>query len=257
MLLRDDGVKEGLQAIREAAGLNEVCNTADYKGAAVEMSEAAEAEVFVLDKLKVAVVDTDPTQVGALQAVAAEAGAIVAVEPERIMFALAVPGGPLAPQFPFEYLRGYRDAVNHLYASLTGAPAEAAPEAELVGFADNAQFTWGLQATRAHSSQFNGRGIRVAVLDTGFDLDHPDFAGRAVVSQSFIPEQAVDDLQRPRHPLHRKRPRGVAAARWGAAVRVRVPGRDLRREGVEQPGVRRRRRHPGRDQLGDHESVPR
>jgi subtilisin family serine protease len=194
LLFRDDGVKEGLQAIREVAGLTEVCNTADYKGAAVEMSEATEAEVFVLDKLRVAVVDADPTQVGALQAAAAEAGAIVAVEPERIMYALAVPGDSLAPQFPFEYLRGYRDAVNHLYASLTGAPAEAAPAAELVGFVDNAQVTWGLQATRVSSSQFNGRGIRVAVLDTGFNLNHPDFAGRAVVSQSFIPDQAVDDL---------------------------------------------------------------
>jgi subtilisin family serine protease len=194
VLLRDDGVKEGLQAIRAAAGLTEVCNAADFKGAAVEMAEANEAEVFVLDRLKVAVVDADPTQLGALQAAVADDGAILAVEPERIMYALAVPGDPLAPRFPFDYLRGYRDAVNHLYASLTGSPAEAAAEIAAAGLVDTARFTWGLQATRVSESRFSGRGIRVSVLDTGFDLDHPDFAGRTVLSQSFIPGQAVNDL---------------------------------------------------------------
>lgn len=192
VLLRDNGVKEGLQAIKDAAGLTKVCNSADYDGAAVEMGEAEGAEVFFLDKLKVAVVDADPTQLGGLRAAAADDGAILAVEPERIMYALSEPD-PL-PQMPFEYLRGYRDAVNHLYAALTGAPSEAAAEAAAAAIADNAQFTWGLQATRVNQSQFSGRRIRVAVLDTGFDLDHPDFVGRTVVSRSFIQGQQVNDL---------------------------------------------------------------
>ncbi|MDF2780635.1 MAG: peptidase and in kexin sedolisin, partial [Geminicoccaceae bacterium] len=36
-------------------------------------------------------------------------------------------------------------------------------------------------------------GIRLAVLDTGMDLQHPDFATRAVQSQSFVTGQAVQD----------------------------------------------------------------
>ena len=40
---------------------------------------------------------------------------------------------------------------------------------------------------------FSGRGIRVAVLDTGLDLQHPDFVGRSITAQSFIPGQSVDD----------------------------------------------------------------
>lgn len=194
VLLRDDGVKEGLQAIKDACGLKEVCNAADYGGAAVEMAEADQAEVFILDKLNVAVVDADPTQLGGLQAAAAEDGAILAVEPERIMYALT---DPLATQFPLEYLRGYKDAVNHLFDQLTGgATAETDELGVAAAFADTAQFTWGLQATRVHRSRFSGRGIRVAVLDTGMDLDHPDFAGRIVPAQtrSFINGQAVNDL---------------------------------------------------------------
>jgi subtilisin len=192
VLLRDNGVKEGLQAIRNAAGLKNVCNAADYSGAAVEMADAERAEVFVLDKLKVAVVDADPTQLGGLQAAATEDGAILSVEPERIMYAFA---DRLTREFPFEYLRGYKDAVNHLFAQLVGETAVGARETE-IALADTAQFTWGLQATRAHQSRFSGRGIRVAVLDTGMDLDHPDFMGRIVPvqTQSFVTGETVNDL---------------------------------------------------------------
>jgi subtilisin len=172
VLLRDDGIKEGLQAVQGATGLSEVCNAADFTSAAVEMAQANEADVFVLDKLKVAVVDADPTQVSGLRSAASEDGAILAVEPERIMYALAGPTDPFATQFPFEYLRGYKDAVNHLYASLIGGTTELEAELAAAGFADNGQFTWGLQATQTSQSRPSGRGIRVAMLDTGFDLDH-------------------------------------------------------------------------------------
>lgn len=190
VLLRDNGVKEGLQAIKDASGLTHVCSAADYEGSAVEMDEANKAEVFFLDNLKVAVVDADPTQLSGLQTSAAEDGAILAVEPERIMYALTPPNDPLTAQFPFEYLRGYKDAVNHLYASLMSAPETSDRElAEMATFADNTRFTWGLQAARVSQSRFSGRSIRLAVLDTGFDLDHPDFVGRSVVSRSFISGQ--------------------------------------------------------------------
>ena len=42
-------------------------------------------------------------------------------------------------------------------------------------------------------SPHSGRGIGVAVLDTGFDDTHPDFAGRDVTTRSFVAgEQARD-----------------------------------------------------------------
>ncbi len=91
-------------------------------------------------------------------------------------------------QYSREFLEGYRAAVQNLLDKLALLTAEVAP----VTF-NESQLSWGLQATKAATSRFSGRGIRVAVLDTGLDLGHPDFAGRNILSQSFVPNQPVQD----------------------------------------------------------------
>ncbi|WP_434612761.1 S8 family serine peptidase [Arthrobacter sp. A5] len=61
------------------------------------------------------------------------------------------------------------------------------------GFQDTKEFTWGLQATGVFSSPQSGSAIKVAVLDTGFDAAHPDFAGRRITLESFVPGAAAQD----------------------------------------------------------------
>jgi subtilisin len=60
---------------------------------------------------------------------------------------------------------------------------------------DTAAGTWGLDAVNALQSSKDGSGIKLAVLDTGIDLGHPDFAGRTIVAESFVPNETVDDVQ--------------------------------------------------------------
>jgi subtilisin family serine protease len=50
-----------------------------------------------------------------------------------------------------------------------------------------------LIACKVPPSSRSGSGIKVAVLDTGLDLGHPDFAGRTIVSATFV-GQPVQDL---------------------------------------------------------------
>ncbi|KEI43827.1 S8 family peptidase [Saccharopolyspora rectivirgula] len=53
--------------------------------------------------------------------------------------------------------------------------------------AEDGEFTWGLQAVRGDRSEPTGAGVRVAILDTGLDQEHPDFADRDIVAGSFVP----------------------------------------------------------------------
>jgi subtilisin family serine protease len=89
-----------------------------------------------------------------------------------------------------EYLRGFARAVEVITADLHGPrqrPMEDEAEALVLGA------TWGMVACKVPASSRSGAGIKVAVLDTGMDLGHPDFAGRPVVSQQFV-GQPVQDL---------------------------------------------------------------
>lgn len=60
------------------------------------------------------------------------------------------------------------------------------------GAQDDPRRTWGLEAVGADRSTCTGEGIRLCVLDTGVDAEHPDFAGRLSGSRSFVGQPLAD-----------------------------------------------------------------
>lgn len=109
----------------------------------------------LFNALGVAVVNAELSQMRS-RISTAENSPILAIEPERVVYTSA-------------YIRSKNPIVNESATTL------------------------GLEATKVLQASASGLGIKVAVLDTGFDLDHPDFSGRNVISQSFIKGEEVQD----------------------------------------------------------------
>jgi subtilisin family serine protease len=172
------------RALASIAGFSNIARSKDFEFQAVSMSETHDADATVFDELGIAVVSSDPDQRSALMTAAAEGDVVLSVEPELIHHALTVTA---------DYARGYHDGVSDLYERLNGYNGSAGSTAVARALVDTDEFTWGLQATGVHTSSRTGRGIRVAVLDTGFDVQHPDFIGRSVTTQSFILGETVQD----------------------------------------------------------------
>ena len=178
------------RALSRIAGLASVAHTRDFESHALEVSVAGEADATIFDELGVAVVSGDADQHDALVAAAERGDVVLSVEPELIHHALTA----------------------------TALPVAAPPT-------DNDEFTWGLQATGVATSPRTGRGVRLAVLDTGFDVNHEDFAGRSVTTQSFVRGESVQDAHGhgthcigtscgPTHPS--------AARRYGVATEAHI-----------------------------------
>lgn len=91
-------------------------------------------------------------------------------------------------------------------------------------FKDTPSATWGIQVTNVRKNKFSGKDVRLAILDTGFDFTHPDFAGRVIHRKSFVGRQAKD---REGHGTHCAGiagggRRGKAGVRYGVAPDSRL-----------------------------------
>jgi subtilisin family serine protease len=178
ILFREDSVSEGVQMLSEAV-------------------DAQAAEILIFGDLGVAVVDAEPAQLNSLNIASQQDSPILAIEPEQVVYALGgdelgdpeslISGSTL--DVSVDYLRGYQDAITNLMGRLIPSDQARSVQAAV----DESTATWGLQATKVINSRFSGQGIKVAVLDTGFDFTHPDFLGRQIVSKSFVEDEDVQD----------------------------------------------------------------
>lgn len=79
--------------------------------------------------------------------------------------------------------------------------------------------TWGLVQCKVPQSSRSGSGIKVAVPDTGFDIEHPDFVGRSITTEIFV-NQPVQDLH------------GHVTHTIGTACGPKEPSNDTPRYGI-------------------------
>jgi subtilisin family serine protease len=105
---------------------------------------------------------------------------------------LAQTQSPTSDASILEYLRGYRDACSQIYEIVRNAKLGGGSGA--AGVSEATALEWNLEVTGVLRSSATGQGIRIAILDTGIDPNHPDFtAGRILMTESFIDGEDVND----------------------------------------------------------------
>jgi subtilisin family serine protease len=180
MTLREDAGDEQFNLLREK-GLR-VADARDYAGQAARPEGIGDADAMVFPEIGSALVSGAALQrqgISAQDELSSDSP-FETVEPEYFVFA-----------DKNDYLRGFLKAVETIAKDLESQIGDTADEEELEPSVLGA--TWGLIRCRVPASTRSGQGIKVAVLDTGLDLRHPDFAGRNLSAATFV-AQPVQDL---------------------------------------------------------------
>ncbi|MFF4172837.1 S8 family serine peptidase [Streptomyces sp. NPDC001744] len=82
-----------------------------------------------------------------------------------------------------------------------------------------------VHAPEAWAAGYDGKGTRVAVLDTGADVEHPDLKGRVTASKNFTESDTTDDRQG--HGTHTLSTVGGSGAASGGKKKGVAPGAEL------------------------------
>jgi subtilisin len=145
---KDGGYAAGMDDLRKTHGATLVADARDFPGQAVTFQTLTDAQVIGFPEIEVAVVTGE------------------AAVTHNLM-----PRAAIAPDSPIRSI----DPEHFAFPSQVAVRFQASP-----------QHTWNLIACEVPRSPFIGSGIRVAVIDTGFDLAHPEFADRPIVAHSFV-----------------------------------------------------------------------
>ncbi len=215
LTFKDGATQAGVNLLKSNASLK-IADTRDFNNQMTLFEQAGGADGLLFSEIGVLLLGGEAAAVSEMTPAAAiaEESPIHSINPEYFMFPQGIDTG--------SYLKGVVNTAGMIARDLAGSqPTESdSLTPEVLGEA------WGVTACKASASSRSGNGIKVAILDTGFDLGHPEFAGRTFVTKSFVPGQTIQDLNG--HGTHMagsacgpKAPAG-AVPRYGIAFQSQI-----------------------------------
>lgn len=212
-----EGAEGGAQASLKSLAFK-VADTRDFKDGDLAFDALSSADAVVFSDVGVALVGGDAMIKSGLENAMTtfeSDQSIEVVEPEYFVFA----------DNSHEYLRGFNAATAAITRGIGGGEGGVATDEEDEIDAEVLGATWGLGACRVPRSVRSGAGIKVAVLDTGFDLRHPDFVRRPRVTATFVGQPVQDGNGHGTHCIGTacgpKAPAG-STPRYGIAYGARI-----------------------------------
>lgn len=191
---------EGVKRLH--AGGFQIASSREFRTAAAVPHDFDGADVQYFERFGIAIIRRDGQRLKPVLESAMERKIVSSVRPEQQYRALgrrfvsAIENDGVGPDggIDLDYLRGYRDGVNALVDRLLGETTVEGRKSAKEPF-DETSATWGLQAIDVLHSKYSGAGIKIAVLDTGFDETHPDFQGRSVTKKLFASKSSPNDVE--------------------------------------------------------------
>jgi len=184
---KEGAAEEGLQSLG-VRGMR-IADAREFEDQAMTLEDVGDADAVIFPEIGVALVGGDAAQERSMsvQSEIASDSPVESVDPEYFVFSDGSPEGSVS-----DYMRGFLRAAETIASDLRGgAQTQLDLEEETLVLGA----TWGMNACKVPPSLRSGAGIKVAVLDTGMDMGHPDFAGRLIAGQTrtFV-GQPVQDL---------------------------------------------------------------
>ncbi|MCX5788027.1 MAG: S8 family serine peptidase [Elusimicrobia bacterium] len=156
------------------------------------LQQAIEERRALLDKL-IAQAEVLPAETPqAQQAKAATLAALREQASQLKTLDFAEGGAPLIPHGLYNIVRSMPEPA------LTAREWEALFESYPMG-----RSLWEMRIDRLWRGALSGKGVRVAILDTGIDKDHPDVAGSVFDEANFTSHRYTEEVTAPSGDVHR------------------------------------------------------
>jgi len=155
----------------------------DYRKGNEDYTKAfEETDGIVFEKLGIIVVNGNLDKQVSILTGSSSRNTFIYSEPERYVYAINDPSEEFTQDSPSVTDQSRRKTNKPISSNFKSG-----------SYKDDDVASWGIHATNVLISKFTGKGINTAILDTGFNLNHPDFDGRILNSRSFIQGEEAGD----------------------------------------------------------------
>jgi subtilisin family serine protease len=155
----------------------------DYRKGNEDYTKAfEETDGIVFEKLGIIVVNGNLDKQVSILTGSSSRNTFIYSEPERYVYAINDPSEEFTQDSPSVTDQSRRKTNKPISSNFKSG-----------SYKDDDVASWGIHAANVLISKFTGKGINTAILDTGFNLNHPDFDGRILNSRSFIQGEEAGD----------------------------------------------------------------
>lgn len=179
-----------LARFKETFSIGNIAHICDFRDIAWTTNQTTGAQLLIFDRLGVGLLAMDdPQQFQFLKEHSPKNRGLRIARPESQM-QLAISPDSESP--PFDEWNNPLECNSQNQIHLPRTQRALTTSKILKGFEDNQKHSWAMQACGITQSRWTGKGVKIAILDTGLDLNHADWSSRHIAHRSFIDDSTHD-----------------------------------------------------------------